>query len=138
MVKVIDEDIQNCVKEKALKFEQMERIDTNMTKIVPIMMKTKEGAVEDYFNNILQKFYSAEERQFCRDTIETWSRDLSDVSTKDFEFNELLDELLVDDTIVQGRQNDEKFKQLMRVALNLVYLKKWKSSPDFEVFALQW
>ena len=116
----------------------MERIDTNMTKIVPIMMMTKEGAVEDYFNNILQKFYSAEERQFCRDTIETWSRDLSDVSTKDFEFNELLDELLVDDTIVQGRQNDEKFKQLMRVALNLVYLKKWKSSPDFEVFALQW
>ena len=116
----------------------MERIDTNMTKIVPIMMMTKEGAVEDYFNNILQKFYSAEERQFCRDTIETWSGDLSDVSTKDFEFNELLDELLSDDAIMQGRQNDEKFKKLMRVALNLVYLKKWKCSPDFEVFALQW
>ena len=116
----------------------MERIDTNMTKIVPIMMMTKQGATEDYFDNILQKYYSPWDRKYCLDTVESWITDLADASAKDFEFMELLDTLLNDDTYRQRAQNDEKFKKMLRIALNLVYLRKWKTSPDFEVFALKW
>ena len=41
-------------------------------------------------------------------------------------------------TYRQRAQNNEKFKKLLRIALNLVYLRKWKTSPDFEAFALNW
>ena len=137
LVKVIDEDIQNCLKEKALKCEQMERIDTNMTKIVPIMMMTKEGAAEDYFKNILQKYYSPWDRKYCLDTVELWVTELADASPKDFEFKDLFDEMITDDRFSE-RASDEKFRKMMRIALNLVYLRLWKTSPDFEVFALKW
>jgi hypothetical protein len=138
LVKVIEEYIENNLKEKALKCDQMERIDTNMTKIVPIMMMTKQGAAEDYFDNILQKYYSPWDSKYCLDTVESWSTDLADASAKDFEFMELLDTLLNDDQYRQRAQNDEKFKKMLRIALNLVYLRIWKTSPDFEVFALKW
>ena len=115
LVKVIDEDIQNCVKEKALKCEQMERTDTNMTKIVPIMMMTKEGAMEDYFKNILQKYYSPWDRKYCLDTVESWVTDLADASPKDFEFKNLFDEMINDEQYSERAQNDEKFKKMLRI-----------------------
>ena len=116
----------------------MERIDTNMTKIVPIMMMTKEGAMEDYFKNILQKYYSPWDRKYCLDTVESWVTDLADASPKDFEFKNLFDEMINDEQYSERAQNDEKFKKMLRIALNLVYRRLWKTSPDFEVFALKW
>ena len=115
----------------------MERIDTNMTKIVPIMMMKKEGAAEDYLKDILQKYYSPWDRKYCLDTVEQWVTDLADASPKDFEFKDLFDEMINDDRFSE-RANDEKFRKMMRIALNLVYLRLWKTSPDFEVFALKW
>jgi hypothetical protein len=144
LIKLIDEDIENFTKEESSKNEKLERIDTNITKIVPIMtscmMMTKQGASEDYFNNILKAFYSESERKYCMDQVESWFTDLTQNSdmAKELGFMELLDTLLSDDAYRQRAQNNEKFKKLLRIALNLVYLRKWKTSPDFEAFALNW
>ena len=132
------------MKEESSNKEKLERIDTNITKIVPIMtscmMMTKQGAAEDYFNNILKAFYSESERQYCMEQVESWFTDLTQNSdmAKELGFMELLDTLLSDDAYRQRAQNNEKFKKLLRIALNLVYLRKWKTSPDFEAFALNW
>ena len=144
LIKLIDEDIENFTKEESSKNEKLERIDTNITKIVPIMtscmMMTKQGAAEDYFNNILKSFYSESERKYCMEQVESWFTDLTQNSdmAKELGFMELLDTLLSDDAYRQRAQNNEKLKKLLRIALNLVYLRKWKTSPDFEVFALNW
>ena len=104
------------------------------------MMMTKQGASEDYFNNILKAFYSESERKYCMEQVESWFTDLTQNSdiAKELGFMELLDTLLSDDAYRQRAQNNEKFKKMMRIALNLVYLRLWKTSPDFEVFALKW
>ena len=144
MIKLIDEDIENFMKEEFSNKEKLERIDTNITKIVPIMtscmMMTKQGAAEDYFINILKAFYSESERKYCMEQVESWFTDLTQNSdmAKELGFMELLDTLLSDDAYRQRAQNNEKFKKLLRIALNLVYLRKWKTSPDFEAFALNW
>ena len=144
LIKLIDEDIENFMKEEFSNKEKLERIDTNITKIVPIMtscmMMTKQGAAEDYFNNVLKAFYSESERKYCMEQVESWFTDLTQNSdmAKELGFMELLDTLLSDDAYRQRAQNNEKFKKLLRIALNLVYLRKWKTSPDFEAFALNW
>ena len=132
------------MKEESSNKEKLESIDTNITKIVPIMtscmMMTKPGAAEDYFNNILKAFYSESERKYCMEQVESWFTDLTQNSdmAKELGFMELLDTLLSDDAYRQRAQNNEKFKNLLRIALNLVYLRKWETSPDFEAFALNW
>ena len=108
MIKLIDEDIENFMKEESSNKEKLESIDTNITKIVPIMtscmMMTKPGAAEDYFNNILKAFYSESERKYCMEQVESWFTDLTQNSdmAKELGFMELLDTLLSDDAYRQG------------------------------------
>ena len=100
LIKLIDEDIENFMKEESSNKEKLESIDTNITKIVPIMtscmMMTKPGAAEDYFNNILKAFYSESERKYCMEQVESWFTDLTQNSdmAKELGFMELLDTLL--------------------------------------------
>ena len=114
MIKLIDEAIENISKEEALKRRPLERIDENMTKIVPIMMMTKQGAAEDYFYNILQKFYSAEEREFCRNTVHSWFTDLAQ-EPDDVNFMDLLDTLLDDDAYRLDTVQDWSFGQTLKL-----------------------
>ena len=108
LIKLIDEDIENFMKEESSNKEKLESIDTNITKIVPIMtscmMMTKPGAAEDYFNNILKAFYSESERKYCMEQVESWFTDLTQNSdmAKELGFMELLDTLLSDDAYRQG------------------------------------
>ena len=108
LIKLIDEDIENFMKEESSNKEKLERIDTNITKIVPIMtscmMLTKQGAAEEYFNNVLKAFYSESERKYCMEQVESWFTDLTQNSdmAKELGFMELLDTLLSDDAYRQG------------------------------------
>ena len=49
------------------------------------------------------------------------------------DFMDLFDTLIEDDVYSHCR-NNARLKKLLRIALNLVYLRKLKSSPDFEAF----
>ena len=93
----------------------------------------------NYFKNLLKK-YTPEDIQRCRRWVEDFynqfEEELQSEVPTDITIDDLFDTLV--DTLIEDTQNprlmakDPREMQLVRIALNLAYLRKWRVSPDFD------
>jgi len=134
LINVLDDEIAKNESQINLKHATLETLNNNLANCIKIVKKAmwKEGA-EEYFRKILQHSYTAEERKYCMEQVDSWSRDFDPAVVSNMDFMDLFDSLIEDD-IYSHCRNNARLKKLLRIGLNLVYLRKLKSSPDYEAF----